>query len=128
MRSVSSAGVTAIVEWDCCECSVPSWSSTRAPASRATRTPALVSHGFVAEHDAGIQPALGGPGQVDRGRSEDPDPLCVLGEYFGEAKAQAVLTLRILSEGVLVDRDEGVGKRRRLAYVEPLAIGVGALP
>ena len=83
--------------------------------------------GLVAELDAGIQPALGRPGQVDGGRSEDPDPLCVLGESFGKTQGQAVLALRVLPEGVLVDRDEGIGKRRRSAHVEPLAIGVGPL-
>ena len=82
---------------------------------------------LVAKHDAGIQPALGGPCQVDGGRSEDPDPLCVLGESFGKTQGQAVLALRVLPEGVLVDRDEGIGKRRRSAYVEPLAIAVGTL-
>jgi hypothetical protein len=53
--------------------------------------------------------------------------LRVVGESFGEAQAQAVLALRILPKGVLVDRDEGIGKRRRSAYVAPLAIGVGTL-
>jgi hypothetical protein len=51
-----------------------------------------------------------------------------VGKSFGEAQAQAVLALRILPEGVLVDRDEGIGKCRRLAYVDPLAISVGPLP
>jgi hypothetical protein len=41
--------------------------------------------------------------------------LRVVGEPFGEPQAQAVLTLRIVPEGVLIDRDEGIGKRRRLA-------------
>ena len=81
---------------------------------------------LVAEHDAGIQPALSGPGQVDCRRPEHPDPLRVVGEPFGEAQAPAVLALRILPKGVLVDRDEGIGKRRCLAYAEPLAISVGA--
>src|SRR5215207_2383618 len=82
---------------------------------------------LVAKHDAGIQPALGGPCQVDGGRPQHPNPLRVLSEPFCEAKAQAVLALRVLPEGVLVDRDEGIGKRRRSTYVEPLAIGVGPL-
>jgi hypothetical protein len=43
---------------------------------------------LVTEHDAGIQPALGGPGQVDGGRSEDPDPLCVLGESAKARRAR----------------------------------------
>jgi hypothetical protein len=82
---------------------------------------------LVAEHDAGIQPAFGGPCEIDGGRPQHPDPLRVVGESFGEAQAQAVLALRILPKGVLVDRDEGIGKRRRSAYVAPLAIGVGTL-
>jgi hypothetical protein len=56
---------------------------------------------------------------------EDPDPLRVLGQSFGEA--QTGLPLRVLPEGVLIDRDKGIGKRRRSAYVEPLAIGIGTL-
>ena len=38
---------TTIVELDSCECSKPSWSSTRAPASRVRTTSALVSHGLL---------------------------------------------------------------------------------
>ena len=37
-----------------------------------------------AKPDAGIQLTLRGPCQVDGGRSEHPDLLCVLGETFGE--------------------------------------------
>jgi len=55
-----------------CECSDPSWSRTRPPASRAMRTPALVSPRLVANHDAGIQPTLGRPCQIDGGRPEHP--------------------------------------------------------
>ena len=116
--------MTAIVERDCWECSEPSWSRTRAPASRAMSTPALVSQGLL---DAGVEPTFGGPGEVDGGRSEHPDPLRIVREPFGEAQAQAVLALRILAKDVLVDRDEGIGQRRRLAYLEPLAISVCAV-
>lgn len=41
---------------------------------------------------------------------------------------QVVPPLCVLPEGVLVGRDKGIGKRGGSAYVEPLAIGVGALP
>ena len=51
-----------------------------------------------------------------------------MGKSFGEAQAQAVLALRILPEGVLVNRDEGIGKRRRLACVERFVIRERTLP
>jgi hypothetical protein len=43
--------------------------------------------GLVAEHDAGIEPAFGGPRQVDGGRPQPPDPLRIVSEPFGEAQA-----------------------------------------
>jgi hypothetical protein len=82
---------------------------------------------LVAEHDAGIQPTFGGPGEVDRRRSEHPDPLGVVSEPFSEPQALAVLALRIVAKCVLVDGDEGIGKCRGLANAEPLAISVGTL-
>jgi hypothetical protein len=51
------------------------------------------------------------------GRSRTPqhsNPLCVVGESFGEAQAQAVLALRILPEGVLAAR---AGRGAYAAYV-----------
>jgi hypothetical protein len=78
---------------------------------------------LVPQHDAGIQPALGGPSEVDGRRPEHPHPLRGLGEPFGEAQAPAVLALRILPKGVLVDRDKGIGKRGCLAYAEALSAG-----
>ena len=50
------------------------------------RTPALVSHGLLPSMMQ-VQPALGGPGEVDGGSSEHPDPLRVVGEPFGQAEA-----------------------------------------
>jgi hypothetical protein len=46
---------------------------------------------LVAEHDAGIQPALGGPCQIDGGSPQHPNPLRVLSEPFCEAQAQRFL-------------------------------------
>jgi hypothetical protein len=82
---------------------------------------------LVTKQDAGIQPTFGGPGEVDRRHSEHPDPSGVVGEPFGEPQALAVLALRIVANCVLVDGDEGIGKRRGLADAEPRVISVGTL-
>ena len=83
---------------------------------------------LVAELDAGIEPAFGGPGKVDRRRPKHPHPLRVVGEPLCEAQPPTVLTLCILAEGVLVDRDQGVHESGRLAYMEPFVIGKSTMP
>jgi hypothetical protein len=73
MSSASSAGVTAIVERNCCECSEPSCSRTRAPASRAMTTPALVSQGRCragCRHRAGLRRSR--PGRWPKIRASVP--------------------------------------------------------
>jgi hypothetical protein len=45
-----------------------------------------------------------------------------VGEPFRKTQSPAVFSLGIFPEGVLVDRDEGVRKRRCLAYMEPFVV------
>jgi hypothetical protein len=70
---------------------------------------------LVAQLDAGIEPAFGSPGEVYRRRAEHPHALRVVSQPLGETQPPAVLALRILAEGVLVDGDEGVRKSGRRA-------------
>ena len=82
---------------------------------------------LVAEHDAGI----GRPSAVQArsmAEARASDPLRVVGEPFGQAGVGTFLPLRVFPEGVLVNRDEGIGKRRRLAYVERFVIRERTLP
>ena len=66
MRSASSDGVTAIVERDCGECfEAVIVKDPRAGFSRDEHPCAGVPR-VVAEQDADVEAAFGGPGQVDR--------------------------------------------------------------
>jgi hypothetical protein len=55
MRSVSSAGVTAIVEWDCCECSKPVVVKYLRAGFASDEDAGAGVPGLVAEHDADVQ-------------------------------------------------------------------------
>ena len=72
-----------MVAAECRSCGLPSVSTTVAPASRAMRTPARVSQGVFAEGDAGVQAAVGDPGQVQGGGAEHADAVDAGGELDG---------------------------------------------